>query len=139
MSFAAGLLTHAAIFWAFVVLVPAAGVARGAWAFAYAAGALCLFAAQRARHLRLSPARALKLVGYSILVAALFFGADFALTTLGNSVTPRQALPAAFGGLELWYLLVPGVAAVALGSWVTGVLGGGVAPRGRQVPQGDPR
>lgn len=136
---ATGLLTHAAAFWVFVLLVPAANVAPAAWAVLYAAGALCLAATPRVHRFRLSPARALKLLGYSVLVATLFFGADMALTALGNSAKPRQALPAAFGGLELWYLLVPGVAAVAVGSWVAGVLSGGVAPGRHQLPQGDPQ
>jgi hypothetical protein len=122
MPLAAGLLTHAVTLWAFVLFVPSAGVAAAAWVVVYVAGALYLVATQLVPRLRLSVAQALRLLGYSVLVATLFFGANLALTALGNSVKPRQPLPSALGGLELWYLLVPGVAAVALASVVFGLL-----------------
>lgn len=137
MALAGGLLMHAASFWAFVFLVPTAGVAATAWVVAYAGGVAYLLAAPHLHGARLSPVQSLKLLGYCVLVAALFFGADSALNALGNSVKTRQALPAAFGGLEVWFLLVPGVAAPALGSWVTGVLRG-QHPFKRQLSQGDP-
>jgi hypothetical protein len=52
---------------------------------------------------------------YAALLAIFFFGADVALSVLGNSVKPRGQLPAFLGGLEVYFILVPGVASVALG------------------------
>jgi len=94
----------------------AAGVEPGAWLVLYAAGAVFLCAAPGHRAYPRSIKAWLAVAFYSVLLAAVFFGADFALQTLGNSARPRASLPSWFGGLELYYVLVPGVTSVAIGA-----------------------
>ena len=121
MHTATALAAHATAFWAFVFLVAPPAVTVGAWLATYSLGAgmLLLVALRTATTSESWPA--VRLFLYSLLLALIFFGADQALTVLGTSVKPRQPLPAFLGGLELYYLLVPGVAAVALGQLVASI------------------
>lgn len=106
---------HGLAYWAFVLLVAPSAVGREAWAVLYLAGVAALSLWLREPASTAARRRAVEVLGYSMLLGVWFFGADRGLAVLGNSVRPRQALPGFLHGLELYYLLVPGVATVALG------------------------
>ncbi len=116
MPLLAALAAHAAVVGGFVLAVPDSGVAPAAWTVVYLVGALALVASGAVPPRRQpSVARSLEWLVHCIVLALLFFGADRALSLLGNAVKPRQGLPDFLGGLELWFGLVPGMAAVAVG------------------------
>ena len=116
MNAAAGLTVHLLAYWAFVWLVLPPAVAFRSWVAVYGLGVLALLVLWRRDPAEAQLQPSVKAFLYSVFVAGIFFGADQTLTVLGNSVKPRQALPEFLGGLELYYLLVPGVAAAALGN-----------------------
>lgn len=120
----AALAVHAGTFGAFVWFVPGPVVSTATWAILYLLGAVWIAGAGWAPRLRLSAAQALKLAVAALWLAALFFGADGALTALGNSVKPRQPPPGILGGLPIWFCLVPGVASTSLGLSLQGWLRG---------------
>lgn len=126
--------SHLLAFVGVLAALPQQQVAPAAWLAVYAIGLVFLACAPRHRLYPQAPAWWLRVLLYSVLLAAIFFGADWALNTLGNSVKGRATLPAAFGGLELYAVLAPGVASVALGAWVGALLqaarGGGVDANG---------
>jgi hypothetical protein len=103
-------------FAAFAAVLRPNGVAPAALLSVFAAGFAFLLWAPRHRRYPTSPRTWLATGLYALLLAAIFAGANFAMSALGNSIKARAALPAAFGGLELYWLLVFGVASVALGA-----------------------
>jgi drug/metabolite transporter (DMT)-like permease len=116
MNTIARLAAHCAAFMFFVAALRPTSVAPFAMLSVFVAGfAFLLFAPRHGRYPRSQRAWLATLL-YALLLAAIFAGSDFAMTTLGNSITSRAALPAAFGGLELYWLLVFGAASVAAGA-----------------------
>ncbi len=115
METATALAMHALAFWAFVFIVAPIAVTLAAWMVTYSLGAGILPLLLWRYPTRIAFWPSVRLFFYSFLIAAIFFVADTALTILGPAFRPRQPLPVFLGGLELYYLLFPGVAAVALG------------------------
>jgi hypothetical protein len=114
MRAALPLLAHALAFWAGVAALAPPSVSPSAWAALYLLGAVAVVLIERHPRARLS-ARAWAIVAaYAAFLAVLFWGADHALNELRGAIRPRAALPAYLGGLELCFMLVPGVASVAL-------------------------
>jgi len=113
----ARLAAHSTAFAAFVAVFRPDAVAPAALLSVFVAGFAFLLWAPRHKRYPRSPRTWLATLLYALLLAAVFSGADFAMGILGNSIKPRAALPAAFGGLELYWLLVFGVASVAMGAW----------------------
>jgi len=109
-------LVHAVAFWATVGLIGLTTVSDSVWIVVYTAGmgATAASTLPCASGIRAKTWRATLM--HSCLFAALFAGADFALTELGNSARPRAPLPMLVGGLDLHFLLLPGVTSVALGA-----------------------
>ena len=116
------LLVHCAAFWGSVALLPSNSVAPLAWIVVYICGVATLLLTDRLLQRRLSLTTWLKLFVHALLLAAIFFGADFGLEALKGSIKPRAALPAFLHGLELYYLLVPGVTSVTLAGAVGSAL-----------------
>ena len=115
MATAAGLLAHLLSFVVVVATVATPSVSFIAWLTLYGVGAAYLLIGPYGSLLKLSAQQWALLLMYSVLLAVIFAGAEFGLQTLGNSVKPRGVLPAYLGGLELYFMLAPGVASVALG------------------------
>jgi len=126
------LSAHLLAFLALLAALRPSTVAPVALVTVYVAGALFLLLAPRSRLYPRWPRTWLTALGYALLLATVFAGADFTLGALGNSAKPRAPLPTAFGGLELYWLLVFGVASVAAGALP------GVALERRQQPQTKP-
>lgn len=116
MNATARLLAHAAAFAALVAWLRPGGVTAAALITVFALGVVFLLLAPRHRRYSRSVRVWTTTLVYASLLAALFAGADFALQALGNSVKSRTPLPQWLGGLELYWLLVPGVASVAVGA-----------------------
>ena len=118
MKTIASLVAHSIAFTAFVGLCRPDTVAPVALLGVFVAGFAFLVWAPRHKRCPRSPVAWLATFVYAILLAAVFAGADFAMEALGNSIRSRAPLPPAFGGLELYWLLVFGVATVAVGALV---------------------
>ena len=115
MGTAAGLLTHLLSFVVVVATVATPSVSLIAWLSLYGVGAAYLLIGPYVPLPKLSVRQWAMLFVYALILAVIFAGAEFGLQTLGNSVKPRGGLPSYLGGLELYFMLVPGVASVALG------------------------
>ena len=123
------LAAHLFTFVGFLALLQPGTVEPAAWLAVFTVGWVFLILAPNHQAYPKSQGTWLKAALYTLLLASLFFGTDFALHALGNTVKPRAALPPYLGGLELYWLLVPGVLSVA-----TGGLAGAVLER-RSQPQ----
>lgn len=116
MQIVASLLAYVLAYSAFLVVLPATNpVPQVSWLALLALGLIVTVVLQLQSRWSVSARSWVLCAIYVALLASLFFGADFALSALGTSVKPRAELPAFLNGLELYYLLVPGVASVALG------------------------
>ena len=115
MGTAAGLLAHLLSFVVVVATVATPSVSLIAWLTLYGVGAAYLLIGPYAPLPKLSARQWAMLFVYALILAVIFAGAEFGLQTLGNSVKPRGVLPSYLGGLEPYFMLVPGVASVALG------------------------
>jgi hypothetical protein len=69
--------------------------------------------------LRLGNSQAIQVVGYSILLAVLLFGANRAREVLGNSVRVNRLHQSS---MQPHFFLAPGVTSVGLGALVIGLL-----------------
>jgi hypothetical protein len=112
-----GLGVHAVSYWgAFWLLhLP---LSRAAF-LCYAAGAALLVAGVWYPKFRLGNSQAIQVVGYSVLLAVLLFGANRARDILGNSVRVNRLHQL---NMEPHFLLAPGVTSVGLGALVTSLL-----------------
>ena len=92
------------------------------WLLWYGVGAVGLVLVLPVAKVQIKPAWALQLLFFAALLALWFWGANFALDALGNSVQARRTPSHLRDGLPLHLILVPGVASVALGlyapAWV---------------------
>jgi hypothetical protein len=101
-------------FWASVALLGRTGVLAGAWLLLYMlCTALSLLAIWRQRP-SLSPAVWLYLALCATLLAAGLFGVNGGLDALHGAHRPKVDVAGAVGGLELWFVLCPGLASSAL-------------------------
>ncbi len=132
---AIGLLVHYACFWGGVSLLspPAYGVLD--WSPWYLAGVVYLLASHRQGKARLSGGQCARLLLYSCVVAVWFWGATFALDTLGNSVQTRRLASVSQDGPPLHLLLLPGLASIAVGAFAAALCRSVRAPllTGREV------
>lgn len=114
---AVSLAAYVSAYFAFLVLLPSVNsVPRASWIGLLVLGAVSTVVLQLQSRWQLSCRSWLLCAFYCVLLASLFFGADFALTVLGTSVKPRAELPSFLNGLELYYILVPGFASIAIGA-----------------------
>ena len=118
MGTAAGLLAHLLSFVVVVATVATPSVSFIAWLALYGVGSAYLLIGRYVPLPKLSARQWGMLFVYALLLAVIFAGAEFGLQTLGNSVKPRGVLPSYLGGLEPYFMLVPGFASVALGELV---------------------
>jgi hypothetical protein len=84
------------------------------WAVWYVIGAAALVLVLTIGQRHINPARALKILFFAALIAVWFWGANVGLDALGNSVAARRTPSHLQEGLPLHFILVPGVASVAL-------------------------
>ena len=122
MLSAVALLIQAAAFWLAVCLIPINAVGTAAWLMLYGCCAAILAVSSSVARLNLEWLAWLRVLFYALLLSVIFLGADFALDILRGSVKPRGQLPVFFDGLELYFVLMPGVASVAIGGAARGML-----------------
>ena len=112
-----GLGVHGVSYWGTLWLLH---VPLGSAAFlCYAAGAVVLVAAVWYPQLRLATSQAIQVVGYSVLLAVLLFGANRARDALGNSVRMNRLHQSS---MQPHFFVAPGVTSIGLGAIVTGLL-----------------
>lgn len=131
------LLALTAVFWSGAGLFGTSGVTTPALVSLYG---MCLAIAaiqSRWRPAWASPRTWLAVALYSLLLAALFRGANVGLDALHGAQRVRIDVAASLGGLELWFVLSPGVTAIAVAAWVQCITiakpgdRAGAAPRSR--------
>lgn len=133
----AALLTHLFTFRAGAWLAGAPEPADFSWSLCYLVGAAFLAAGAWFPKLRLSPRAAFEVLGYSVLLAIVFWGANMALDILGNAVRVRRLAPELRAGLPIHFVLVPGVASVGVGALADALWRRIVAGRARGARQGE--
>ena len=111
-----GLLVHACSYWAPLWLLH---IPPTAALICYLTGAAVLCAATWYPKLRLTSSQSVQLVGYSVLLSALVFGANGAREILGNSVRVNRTYQSS---MEPYLFLAPGVASIGLGALVASLL-----------------
>ena len=114
---------QAAFFAAMVASLPPSGVSPLAWTTLYV-GALAV-AVLAMRHITLPLKAALGWGLQSVLLALIFFGANGGLDALHGAHRPKAEVARYLGGLELWFVLCPGAASVALALAVAAISRGG--------------
>jgi hypothetical protein len=111
-----------AVFWISVALLGPVGVESSAWCLLYAAcTALSVLAVWR-RTPRLEPGGWLYLAACSALLAVGFFGANVALDALHGADRPKANVADSLGGLQLWFVLFPGLTSSALACAAAGLV-----------------
>jgi hypothetical protein len=116
----AALFATSSVYWLVVVLLPGVGVSPIAWLTLFLA---CVCASLLVARLQpLAPRTWLYFATCSVLLAAFFFGANLGLDALHGAERPKANVAATLGGLELWFVLCPGVTSVALAAWAVGLV-----------------
>ena len=109
-------------YWLSVFALSASRVTAVAWVCLYAA---CLLGAIFS-WVRLPSSAGVRFwlssAGYSLLLAALFFGANGALDALHGAHRAKAQVAESLGGLELWFVLCPGVLVVCVAGCVRSLL-----------------
>src|SRR5262245_52080236 len=102
-----GLGVHGVSYWGTIWLlrIPIGSAA----VLCYAAGAMVLVAGAWYPRLRLNTSQAIQVVGYSVLLAVLLFGANRARDVLGNSVRVNRLHQSS---MQPHFLLAPGITSV---------------------------
>ena len=114
MTTAVALLVHGLVYALGAWLARPASQDTQPWAVWYCIGAMTLVLALQVVKLRVKPSQALQVLLFAALLAVWFWGANFALDVLGNSVQARRTPLELRSGLPIHFILVPGVASVAL-------------------------
>jgi len=112
-----GLALLTAVFWSIVLLLRASPVSGLAWSILYLACAATAPLLWRLRGMA-RPQQWLFVALCAVWFAAVFCAIDFALDALNGARRAKADVASALGGLELWFVLCPGVAALALGGWM---------------------
>jgi hypothetical protein len=116
MANAAGLAAITAVYWLIVALLRDAPVVWLAWAVLYAVCLLLGLGAWRVWRpeagVRFWAVAAFRV----LLLAGIFYGANGGLDALYGSDRQRARVEAGLGGMELWFVLCPGLFSVAVGS-----------------------
>jgi hypothetical protein len=110
------LVVHAASYWGTLWLFR---VPLNAALLCYFAGALLLLAGAWYPKVRLDISQSAQVVGYSVLLAVLLFGANGAREVLGNSVRVNHLHQSS---MEPHFFLAPGVMSIGLGALVASLL-----------------
>jgi hypothetical protein len=111
-----GLFVQLAVYWALVGTLAVASVTTWACWVLQALLALAFWGSYRWRpSANLTPRSWVRLAIYSVLGAASFAGANFAMDALHGAHRPKAEVASHLGGLELWFVLCPGVFSLALG------------------------
>lgn len=113
IGFLAGLLVMAAVYGGFVAWIPLPGLADTAMLALFAT--LIVAAGLLWRLARLTAARWLGVALLAAIGAAYLIGAEGALDTLHGAHRPKADVAGALGGLELWFVLCPGVVSLEIG------------------------
>ncbi len=113
---ATALLIQAIAFWAGVWLLRNQAVSIVAWNALYGCCALAALALHHRRfaHFQMQPGSWLLFALNVVLLAALFWGANTALDLINGPHRPKVDWAAQLGGLELWFVLFPGVWSIAM-------------------------
>lgn len=115
MPTAVALLTLSLSYWGAVFLLPTATVSAVAWTSLFSVCAASCFLLFRRQALGWPPVAWLYLAACCLLLAALFYGANVGLDTLHGASRPKADVAASLSGLELWFVLAPGLASLCLG------------------------
>lgn len=99
-------------------MLPAGSMAPGTWVLACTLAAACSAFLWRSRFGPSQPRGWLQLAGTSVLLAAIFFGANGALDALNGPRPSPLDSGGSLGGFELCYALCPGLTSIALAGWV---------------------
>ena len=110
---ALALAVQAAFYGGLVALMPAA-VAPWAWVGLYAVVLVATLAALRGPWRSPSVVSAATWLMYAVLLSLWFFGANVGLDALHGAHRSKADVALHLGGLELWFVLCPGAASVAL-------------------------
>ena len=114
MTTVSATLVVSSVYWLLVALMPSVSVSVVAWAALFLACLCCTLLVSLLR-VRLHQATTwLYVAACSALLAVAFFGANLALDALHGVGRPKVDVAASLGGLELWFVLCPGVTSVAL-------------------------
>jgi hypothetical protein len=101
-------------YWSGFALFDSAGVLLRAQSALYVCCVLALLYLRRSTW-SAAPAKSwLVRAAYSVLLALLFYGANRAQDILYGPERLKSNLPGWLGGLELWWILCPGIASIAL-------------------------
>ena len=114
MTTAVALLVHGIVYALGAWFARPASHDTQAWALWYCIGAMTLVLAIQVAKIRVKPSSALQVLLFAALLAVWFWGANFALDVLGNSVQARRTPLELRSGLPIHFILFPGVASVAL-------------------------
>ena len=111
---ALALLAQIAFYGSVVVLLPADAVAPWAWAALYAVVLMATLAARCGPWRPPSVGKAAAGLMYAVLLSLCFFGVNVGLDALHGAHRVHPDVARHLGGLELWFVLCPGAASVAL-------------------------
>jgi hypothetical protein len=104
----------AVVYWSGFALIDPPDVSEVTRAVFFACCAAALLFVRRSARLH-APAMVWTIrAAYCALLAILFYGANQARDLLCGPERLKAALPGWFGGLELWWILCPGIASVCL-------------------------
>ena len=101
-------------YWSGFVLFDPAGVSWVARTVFYATCIVALLLVRRSAWSAASPMVWMVRAAHCVLLAVLFYGADQARDILYGPQRLKAELPGWLGGLELWWILCPGIASVFL-------------------------
>jgi len=122
MKALAPLLAQTFVFSLGAVAVPSGLVATGAWVGLYLAVSAASSLAAYLGWPRWPAWTWLAALGYTLLFAALFCGANLALDALHGAHRPNADVARHLGGLELWFVLFPGIASMAVSGFARTLL-----------------
>jgi hypothetical protein len=118
---AAGLGTMTALYWLYVLFAPARTVMGAAWLALYIFCVACALVVWRLPRWS-RPRTWLHFAVYAVVLSVAIYGAHLGLDALHGADRPKSNVAAQLGGLEFWFFLCPGMAALALGGWARNAL-----------------
>lgn len=114
MNIVVALMVQAAAFWSVVALVPTGLVTPLAWAGLHALGAVAFMVSGLARW-PAWPARSwFALLFYALMFGGMFYGLNIGQDILRGAGRPKAEVARHLGGVDIWFLLCPGVATFGL-------------------------
>lgn len=116
MSLCIGVTSLTALFWLGVLAFRNAAVTETAWIALYAVCAAAAIVTWKREGSSVKPRLWLAIAFYTAFLALFFFAAHEALDVLYGSHRHRSHPEDHIGGLEVWFVMVPGGLSVALAS-----------------------